>query len=192
MHHFVTEMCTYVHISITKWCIVGYGTGVSWDLCNKSIGLVPSYLIQVMGNGLALIRHKPLADPKMMKIYDVASPGPFHTVICWPLKYVCKEWFLKHIFMIIILNTLHKKVLPGEGHRTLLAITQALLHVIARCPLHWRSNKHDSISNYLCLDCLLNCLFRHRSKKTSRLCVTGLCEGNPPWTRNCFHLGMSS
>ena len=32
------------------------------------------------------------------------------------------------------------------------------------------------------LDCLLNCLFRHRSKKTSKLCVTGLCEGNPPVT----------
>ena len=26
MHHFVTEMCTHVYISITKWCIVGYGT----------------------------------------------------------------------------------------------------------------------------------------------------------------------
>ena len=25
MHYFVTEMCTYVHISVTKWCIVGYG-----------------------------------------------------------------------------------------------------------------------------------------------------------------------
>ena len=24
MHHFVTEMCTHVHISDTKWCIVGY------------------------------------------------------------------------------------------------------------------------------------------------------------------------
>ena len=24
MHHIVTEMCTYVHISVTKWCIVGY------------------------------------------------------------------------------------------------------------------------------------------------------------------------
>ena len=23
MHHFVTEMCTGVHISVTKWCIVG-------------------------------------------------------------------------------------------------------------------------------------------------------------------------
>ena len=27
MHHFVTEMCTCVHISVTKWCIVGCLTG---------------------------------------------------------------------------------------------------------------------------------------------------------------------
>ena len=26
MHHFVTEMCTHVHISVTKCCIMGYGT----------------------------------------------------------------------------------------------------------------------------------------------------------------------
>ena len=24
MHHFITEMCTHVHISARKWCIVGY------------------------------------------------------------------------------------------------------------------------------------------------------------------------
>ena len=31
-------------------------------------------------------------------------------------------------------------------------------------------------------DCLLNHLFRHRSKKTSKLRVTGLCAGNSPGT----------
>ena len=35
MDHFVTEMCTHGHISVTKWCIVGYRTGVLWDLCNR-------------------------------------------------------------------------------------------------------------------------------------------------------------
>ena len=35
MHHLVTEMCT---LSVTKWCMVGCGTGAIWDLCNKSIG----------------------------------------------------------------------------------------------------------------------------------------------------------
>ena len=32
------------------------------------------------------------------------------------------------------------------------------------------------------LDCLLNRLFRRRSKKTSQLRVTGLCVGNSPGT----------
>ena len=27
MDHFVTEMYTHVHISVTKWCILGYETG---------------------------------------------------------------------------------------------------------------------------------------------------------------------
>ena len=35
MHPFATEMCTHVHISVTKWCIMGYGTGALWDLCAK-------------------------------------------------------------------------------------------------------------------------------------------------------------
>ena len=43
-------------------------------------------------------------------------------------------------------------------------------------------NEQDGISNHQCLDCLLNCLFRPRSKKTSKLCFTGLCEGNSPVT----------
>ena len=29
---FVTEICTHVHISVTKWCIAGYGTGALRDL----------------------------------------------------------------------------------------------------------------------------------------------------------------
>ena len=37
IQHFVTEMCTHVHISVTKWCIVGYGSGTCWDLCDRSI-----------------------------------------------------------------------------------------------------------------------------------------------------------
>ena len=39
MHYFVTEMCTNVHISVTKWCIVKYVTGVLWDLWDWSINV---------------------------------------------------------------------------------------------------------------------------------------------------------
>ena len=48
--------------------------------------------------------------------------------------------------------------------------------------LQWRQNGHDSVSNHQPHDCLLNRLFRRRSKKTSKLRVTGLCVGNSPWT----------
>ena len=44
--------------------------------------------------------------------------------------------------------------------------------------LHWRHNGHDSVSNHQPYCCLLNCLFRRRSKIISKLHVTGLCAGN--------------
>ena len=42
----------------------------------------------------------------------------------------------------------------------------------------WCHNECDAFSNHRNHDCLLNHLFRTRSKKTSKLHVTGLCEGN--------------
>ena len=49
-------------------------------------------------------------------------------------------------------------------------------------PLLWRHNGCDWVSNHQPRDCLLNRLFRCRSKKTSKLCDTGLCEENSPVT----------
>ena len=43
--------------------------------------------------------------------------------------------------------------------------------------LHWRHNDHDGVSNHQSHGCLLNRLFRCRSKKTSKLRVTGLSCG---------------
>ena len=48
--------------------------------------------------------------------------------------------------------------------------------------LLWRHNWCRDVSNHRRLDCLFNRLFRRRSKKISKLCVTGLCEGNPSVT----------
>ena len=48
--------------------------------------------------------------------------------------------------------------------------------------LHWRHDERDGVSNHRPHDCLLNRLFRRRSKKTSKLRVTGLCAGNSPVT----------
>ena len=55
--------------------------------------------------------------------------------------------------------------------------------------LQWRHNDHDSVSNHQPHDCLLNRLFRRRSKKTSKLRVAGLCVGNSPGPVNSPHKG---
>ena len=48
--------------------------------------------------------------------------------------------------------------------------------------LQWRHNGRDGVSNHQPHDCLLIRLFGCKSKKTSKLRVTGLCEGNSPVT----------
>ena len=72
---------------------------------------------------------------------------------------------------------------PGNHEVTLMVAppnTQSMSR--ERLSLEWLHNERHPVSNYLRLNCLLNCLFRRASQKTSKLRVTGLCEGNPPVT----------
>ena len=46
----------------------------------------------------------------------------------------------------------------------------------------WRHHGRGSVSNHQPHDCLLNRLFRRRSKNIAKLRVTGLCAGNSPET----------
>ena len=55
--------------------------------------------------------------------------------------------------------------------------------------LQWRHNERNGVSNHRCFDCLFNRLFRRRSKKTSKLRVTGRCEGIHRWLVNSPHKG---
>ena len=48
--------------------------------------------------------------------------------------------------------------------------------------LQWSHKELDGVSNDQPHDCLLNRLFRLRSKKTSKPRITGLCAGNSPVT----------
>ena len=53
--------------------------------------------------------------------------------------------------------------------------------------LRWRHNGRDGVSTLQPHDCLLNRSFRRRSKKTSKLRVTGLCVGNSAGPVNSPH-----
>ena len=57
------------------------------------------------------------------------------------------------------------------------------------CCAWWRHNDHDGVSNHQSHGCLLNRLFRRRSKKTPKLRVTGLCVGTSPGPVNSPHKG---
>ena len=48
--------------------------------------------------------------------------------------------------------------------------------------LQWRHYERNGVSNHQTHDCILNRLIRRTSTKTSKLRITGLCEGNSPVT----------
>ena len=69
-------------------------------------------------------------------------------------------------------------------HQTRASVTSTRSHEAHA--LQWRHDVRHGVSNHQPHDCLLNRLFRRGSKKTSKLRVTGLCEG---WPVNSPHKG---
>ena len=80
-----------------------------------------------------------------------------------------------------VIYSVYNKMWGTPGHLILRFIILSYVDNIANT-CRWRHNERDSVSNRRRLGCLINHLFRRRSKKTSKLRVTGLCEGYPPVT----------
>ena len=80
-------------------------------------------------------------------------------------------------------NCFHHSVIQGIWKIQSLAVLRCVLfHKVLIDSLRWRHNDHAGVSNHQPHGCLLNRLFRRKSKKTSKLRVTGLCVGNSPGT----------
>ena len=75
-------------------------------------------------------------------------------------------------------NTLSRKYLPAFVYHLFLPLYQK--KCVSFMALQWRHNDRDGVSNHQPHDCLLNRLFRCRSKEASKLRVTSLCLGNSP------------
>ena len=139
--------------------------GLEHFLCNyPQVNALRLYLWQVninSNNGLVLSGNKPLTEPVLTK-----------TPLARPL------WV-----QVVSLNNY-----PSAIYVTLRDIGKfdpyqaTTKYNKAQSALQWRHNGRDSVWNHQPHDCLLNCLFRRRSKKTSKLRVTGLCVGNSPGT----------
>ena len=68
-------------------------------------------------------------------------------------------------------------------------VSRKIMRLISYCwkTLRWRHNELDGALSHQPHDCLLNRLLRSRSKKTSKLRVTGLCVVNSPGPVNSPH-----
>ena len=88
------------------------------------------------------------------------------------------------ISLALLLKVQLKNIVSGDWFRTgkQQLLEPMLTNMYDAMSLRWRHNKPDSVSNHQPLHCLLNRLFRCRSKKTSKPRVTGLCVGNSPGT----------
>ena len=84
------------------------------------------------------------------------------------------------------LITCHNNQPRWKGHGILCIVVRHIWEYTCLCQcgdpfyhisLRWRHHRRDSVSSHQPHDCLLNRLFRRRSKKTSKLRVTGLLRG---------------
>ena len=112
MHHFVTEICTYVHISVIKWCIVGYASCASWKLCSHTTvcGCICCILYQsilwlphyewIISQGS---RKTCLVNPQRPNSFTKPQPRPYFTgytvyrppgepSVAISCPYTCHDW----------------------------------------------------------------------------------------------------
>ena len=89
-----------------------------------------------------------------------------HGEYCHSLVFVqVSSWRIGNKWTVVLLSVVQMNQIVGPTKIT----------------LQWRHNWCDGVSNPRPHDCLFNRLFRRRSKRTSKLRVTGLCV--TPWYR---------
>ena len=145
--------------------VIGNIKTLMWRHCNNNaISVLQMTICPVRECACFLVHTAEQQSSKRLNVWNVVLPK-----LCR-----CNNNAIKHIF-----DSTNDYV-SNYGVSVLL-----LLSARACCwatSLRWRHNGCDSVSNHQSHDCLLNRLFRRRSKKTSKLRVTGLCVGKSPGT----------
>ena len=99
-----------------------------------------------------------------------------------------QHFVYKHIEIFCPLRDIYMSVCVCAGYiesqvcigHTMLALDIQVWMRRAGINSQWRHNGRNSVSNHQHRECLLSRLIWRRSKKKSKLCVTGLCAGNSP------------
>ena len=103
----------------------------------------------------------------------------------WLVAFSAPSHYLNQLWLIINRNLRNKFMwnltisIQENECENLNVLNEIQKSYMPQLSLRWC---HHGVSNRQPHDCLLNHLFRHRSKKTSKLRVTGLCAGNSPVT----------
>ena len=114
-----------------------------------------------------------------------AAHKPMSDRVHTPNQWLSTGYYLEALLFVAIMSQI--------SHDVSLSFPFVLRGKIVRSfrymPLQWRHNYHDGVSIHQPHGCLLNRLFGRRSKKISKLRVTGLCVGNSPGPVNSPHKG---
>ena len=128
--------------------------------------------------------YSPHEGPVMWS-FDVSSLLPW--TICRTNSPVAGDWHGVHAMPLwrvtrpLWRSVIYVKTMSRRGFDIIMTSWTGLSLVQTTVSsLRWRHNGCDGVSNHQPHDWLLNRLFRRRSKKTSKLRVTGLCAGNSP------------
>ena len=145
------------------------------------------------GNGLVIASHILLGicllihAEKHSRFWRKPTMHPQHPLLCQNANKI--NWNLWYLIYIATLNFANcmiqlsgKRLLNAKVWLEMVLNITTSLFIKPTNTLHWRHNEPDGVSNHQPRDCLFNCLFSCRSKKTSKLSVTGLCAENSPGT----------
>ena len=102
----------------------------------------------------------------------------------------CTEIYVRHWLSNNnnpIYSTMYRRMLFSRNRRPVTGREEKkssgkIIDTAGQIALQRHHNGQDGVSNHQPRDCLLNRLSKRRSKKSSKLCVTGLCAGHSPVT----------
>ena len=187
------------HISVIKRCTVGYGTSALWDLWNWAPSQYPKRRLIVRSREVSKPRDWYFKLSCRFEIWQARRQQCCRSACQIPERSDNSKYKSRGFETLRDL-TIRRLFGYWDGAQVYWIHVSRMLDPIFAQPfqelcrhdaqaLRWRHNGCDGVSNRRHFDCLLNCLFRCRSEKTSKLRVTGLSEGNSPVTGEFPHKG---
>ena len=154
-YHPATEVCTCVHISVINRHIAGHLCNALWDRST-------------------ILRLDRLSVYRGLNQWDTCNTAKTYETYNEVLTLHNSQIYANHMALYSDLNWHHLKAVNLYKQAESISVSQKALR--------WHHDERDGVSNNRRLHCLFNCLLMRRLKKTSKLRVTGPCEGNPPVT----------